>query len=64
MRYHGGESRFAALRSANAGLDQSMRIDTWITLDDLRYGRSVLSDLVSLRLAEAGQPVLVGAGWA
>jgi len=60
---HGGESRSAALRSTKAGLDQSMRIDTWIALDDLRYDRSLLSDRFSLRFAEAGHSVLVGAGW-
>ena len=53
------ESRSATLRSAKAGLDQSMRIDTWNALDDLRYDRSLLSDLVSLRFAEAGHSVLV-----
>ena len=36
-----------------------MRIDTWNALDDLRYDRSLLSDLVSLRFAEAGHSVLV-----
>ncbi len=36
-----------------------MRIDTWNALDDLRYDRSPLSDLVSLRFAEAGHSVLV-----
>lgn len=53
------ESRSAALRSAKAGLDQSMRIDTWNALDDLHYDRTLLSDLVSLRFVEAGQGVLV-----
>nr|WP_235214986.1 ATP-binding protein [Rhodococcus opacus] len=46
-------------RSAKARLDQSMRIDTWNALDDLRYDRGLLSDLVSLRFAEAGHSVLV-----
>nr|WP_162484016.1 ATP-binding protein [Rhodococcus opacus] len=36
-----------------------MRIDTWNALDDLRYDRSLPSDLVSLRFAEAGHSVLV-----
>lgn len=36
-----------------------MQIDTWNALDDLRYDRSLLSDLVSLRFAEAGHSVLV-----
>ncbi|WP_256974322.1 ATP-binding protein, partial [Rhodococcus sp. NCIMB 12038] len=53
------ESRSAALQSAKAGLDRSMRIDTWNALDDLRYDRSLLSDLVSLWFAEAGHSVLV-----
>nr|WP_231869027.1 ATP-binding protein [Rhodococcus opacus] len=53
------ESRSAILRSMKVGLDQSMRIDTWNALDDLRYDRSLLSDLVSLRFAEAGHSVLV-----
>lgn len=53
------ESRSAALRSAKAGLDPNMRIDTWNALEDLHYDRALLSDLVSLRFADAGHCVLV-----
>src|SRR5512143_1287356 len=33
------ESRSAALRAAKAGLDPTMRFDTWTAHDDLRYAR-------------------------
>ena len=43
------QSRSAALRSTKAGLDQTMRIDTWNAVDDLRYDRALLGDLASER---------------
>jgi len=53
------ESRSAMLRARTAGLDPSMRLDTWDELDDLSYDRALLSDLTSLRFTEAGNGVLV-----
>jgi DNA replication protein DnaC len=53
------ESRSAMLRARTAGLDPSMRLDTWDELDDLTYDRTLLSDLTSLRFTEAGNGVLV-----
>ncbi len=53
------QSRSAALRSTKAGLDQNMRIDTWNAVDDLRYDRALLSDLVSLRFIDAGQSAIL-----
>ena len=53
------ESRSAILRARTAGLDASMRIDTWNEPDDLSYDRALLSDLMSLRFTEAGHNVLV-----
>lgn len=53
------QSRSAALRSAKAGLDQTMRIDTWNAVDDLRYDRALLGDLVSLRFVDAGQSAII-----
>lgn len=53
------ESRSAALRSAKAGLDQNMRLDTWAALEDLRYDRTLLGDLTSLRFLDAGQSAIV-----
>lgn len=53
------ESRSAMLRARTAGLDPTMRLDTWDELDDLTYDRALLSDLTSLRFAEAGNGVLV-----
>ena len=53
------ESRSATLRSAAAGLDPTMRIDTWNEPTDLRYDRTLWSDLTSLRFTEAGHGVLV-----
>lgn len=53
------ESRSATLRAAKAGLDQSMRIQTWDEHPDLRYDRALLSDLTSLRFTEAGTGVLI-----
>ncbi|AXG14898.1 ATP-binding protein [Intrasporangium calvum] len=60
------ESRSAMLRAAKAGLDPSMRIQTWDEHPDLNYDRTLWSDLTSLRFTEAGTGVLilgpVGAG--
>jgi DNA replication protein DnaC len=53
------ESRSAMLRARAAGLDPSMRLDTWDELDDLTYDRTLLSDLTSLRFTEPGNGVLV-----
>ncbi|MFT3874230.1 MAG: IS21-like element helper ATPase IstB [Nocardioides sp.] len=53
------ESRSAMLRARTAGLDPTMRLDTWDELDDLSYDRALLSDLTSLRFAEAGNGVLL-----
>lgn len=53
------ESRSAVLRAAKAGLDPTMRIETWTEHEDLNYDRMLLSDLVSLRFTEAGTGVLI-----
>jgi DNA replication protein DnaC len=53
------ESRSAMLRARTAGLDPAMRLDTWDEPDDLTYDRMLLSDLTSLRFAEAGHGVLI-----
>jgi DNA replication protein DnaC len=53
------ESRSAMLRARTAGLDPTMRLDTWDELDDLTYDRALLSDLATLRFSEAGNGVLV-----
>ena len=43
------ESRSAALRGAKAGLDPTMRFDTWTAPENLRYDRTLLADLAALR---------------
>jgi DNA replication protein DnaC len=53
------ESRSAMLRARTAGLDPSMRLDSWDELEDLTYDRTLLSDLTSLRFTEAGHGVLI-----
>lgn len=53
------ESRSAMLRARTAGLDPSMRLESWDELDDLTYDRELLSDLTSLRFTEAGNGVLI-----
>jgi DNA replication protein DnaC len=53
------ESRSAMLRARTAGLDPTMRLDTWDEPDDLTYDRALLSDLTSLRFTEAGHGILV-----
>ena len=47
------------LRARTAGLDPTMRLDTWDELDDLTYDRALLSDLATLRFTDAGSGVLV-----
>ena len=53
------ESRSAMLRARTAGLEPSMRLDTWDEPDDLTYDRELLADLATLRFTEAGNGVLV-----
>jgi DNA replication protein DnaC len=53
------ESRSAMLRARTAGLDPTMRLDTWDEPHDLTYDRALVSDLTSLRFAEAGNGVLI-----
>jgi DNA replication protein DnaC len=53
------ESRSAALRSTKAGLDPTMRFDTWTALEDLRYDRTLLSDLTALRFLDAKQSAII-----
>lgn len=53
------DSRSATLRARTAGLDPSMRLDTWDELDDLTYDRDLLADLATLRFTEAGHGALV-----
>ncbi len=53
------ESRSAALRAAKAGLDPAMRFDTWTAQDDLRYDRTLLGDLTSLRFLDSGQSAII-----
>lgn len=47
------DQKSAALRAQNSGLMPLLRLDTWNELDDIRYDRALLSDLTSLRFAEA-----------
>ena len=53
------ESRSAALRANKAGLDPTMRFDTWTAQQDLRYDRTLLGDLTSLRFLDAGQSAII-----
>ena len=53
------ESRSAALRATKAGLDPSMRFDTWTAQADLRYDRTLLGDLTALRFLDAGQSAII-----
>ncbi|KXO96222.1 IS21-like element helper ATPase IstB [Tsukamurella pseudospumae] len=53
------QSRSATLRATKAGLDQSMRIEGWNAAPDLRYDRTLLSDLTSLRFVDAGQSAII-----
>ena len=53
------ESRSAALRATKAGLDPTMRFDTWTAHEDLRYDRTLLGDLTALRFLDVGQSAIV-----
>jgi len=53
------DSRSAMLRAKTAGLDPSMRLDTWDEPENLSYDRTLFSDLTSLRFTEAQHGVLV-----
>ena len=53
------EATSAQLRARTAGLDASMRIETWDELDDINYDRALLMDLTSLRFTEPGHAVLI-----
>jgi DNA replication protein DnaC len=53
------ESRSAMLRARAAGLDPTMRLDTWDEPADLTYDRMLLSDLTSLRFTGPGHGVLI-----
>jgi DNA replication protein DnaC len=53
------ESRSAMLRAKTAGLDPAMRLDTWDEAADLRYDRTLFSDLTSLRFTDAHHGLLV-----
>ena len=53
------ESRSAALRATKAGLDPGMRFDSWTAQEDLRYDRTLLGDLTSLRFLDAGQSAII-----
>lgn len=53
------ESRSAMLRARAAGLDPTMRLESWDELDDLTYDRALLSDLTTLAFTEAGNGALL-----
>lgn len=53
------DSRSAMLRARSAGLEPTMRLDTWDEPDDLTYDRMLWSDLTSLRFTEAGHGALI-----
>jgi DNA replication protein DnaC len=53
------DSRSAMLRARTAGLDPTMRLDTWDEPEDLNYDRLLWSDLTSLRFTDAAHGVLV-----
>lgn len=53
------DSRSAMLRARAAGLDPTMRLDTWNEPEDLRYDRMLWSDLTSLRFTDAAHGALV-----
>ncbi len=53
------DSRSAMLRARTAGLDATMRLQTWDEPDDLTYDRALLSDLTTLRFTEAGHNALL-----
>lgn len=45
--------------SRSAGLDPGMRFDSWTAQQDLRYDRTLLGDLTSLRFLDAGQSAII-----
>jgi DNA replication protein DnaC len=53
------EAKSAALRARAAGLDTSMRIDTWDGSAAVRYDRQLWNELVSLRFLDAQHGALV-----
>ncbi|MCJ0895398.1 IS21-like element helper ATPase IstB [Rhodococcus cerastii] len=53
------DSRSATLRSTKAGLDPTMAFEAWNTHDDLRYDRTLLGDLTSLRFLDAHQSAII-----
>lgn len=53
------DSRSAMLRARTAGLEPTMRLDTWTEPEDLTYDRMLWSDLTSLRFTEAGHGALI-----
>jgi DNA replication protein DnaC len=53
------DSRSAMLRARTAGLEATMRLDTWDEPEDLTYDRMLWSDLTSLRFTEAGHGALI-----
>lgn len=53
------EGRSGTLRAAKAGLDPTMRIETWDESADLRYDRMLWSDMASLRFTEAATNALI-----
>lgn len=52
-------TRSAALRATKAGLDPAMRMENWDDLSDLRYDRTLWSDLTTLRFTENGTGALI-----
>lgn len=53
------ESRSAALRGSKAGLDPTMRLDTWTAPENLRYDRTLLADLAALRFLDEHQSAII-----
>jgi DNA replication protein DnaC len=53
------DAQVSRIRPHTAGLNPTMRLDTFDELDDLTYDRALLSDLAILRFTEAGHGVLV-----
>ncbi len=53
------ESRSAVLRATKAGLDPTMRLETWDETPNLVYDRALLSDLTTLRFTHNTTGVLI-----
>ena len=53
------EARSAGLRARAAGLDPSMRIDTWDESAAVRYDRQLWNELASLRFLDASHGALI-----